>query len=90
MNGPFPNVRIIGGRLTEYFGIKVVYGASLGLTAVGTLLSPVVARWHYTAFIALRIFQAKLNTFLILELSNLCCCPIRAFAKGRRFPLCTP
>ena len=61
-------MQIIGGRLTEYFGIKVVYGASLGLTAVGTLLSPVVARWHYTAFIALRIFQACFSVSLQLKI----------------------
>ena len=64
----FPTTQIIGGRLTEYFGIKVVYGASLGLTAVGTLLSPVVARWHYVAFIALRIFQERFEIFLKLKL----------------------
>ena len=61
-----PNTQIIGGRLTEYFGIKVVYGASLGLTAIGTLLSPVVARWHYIAFIVLRIFQVRFLDFLQL------------------------
>ena len=49
--------QILGGHLTERFGMKAVYGASLGLTALATLLSPVVARWHYAAFIALRIFQ---------------------------------
>jgi hypothetical protein len=47
--------------MTEYYGIKWVYGASLFLTSVGTLLSPVVVKAHYIAFIVLRILQVRAN-----------------------------
>jgi hypothetical protein len=47
--------------MTKYYGIKWVYGASLFLTAVGTLLSPVVVKAHYIAFIVLRILKVRTN-----------------------------
>lgn len=49
--------QILGGRLTEYFGVKKVYGFSLFGTAVLTLLSPVVAKADVWAFFALRVLQ---------------------------------
>ncbi len=49
--------QIIGGRLAELYGAKLVFGLGLLLTSAGTLLSPVVAQVHYGAFMALRISQ---------------------------------
>ena len=48
--------QIIGGRLTEYYGVKKVYGLGLFLTAILTFLSPITARLHVYAFLVLRIF----------------------------------
>jgi MFS family permease len=48
---------IIGGRLTEYYGIKKVYGLGLLLTAFLCFLSPVVAKANVYAFMVLRAFQ---------------------------------
>ena len=49
--------QIIGGRLAERFGVKLIYGLGLFLTGVLTLISPLVANWHVGAFIALRVLQ---------------------------------
>jgi MFS family permease len=35
-------------------GFKLIYGLGLGLTAVLTLISPIVIKWHYIAFMVLR------------------------------------
>ena len=56
-NYGYVTTQIVGGRLTEVFGIKKVYGFSLLATAVLSLLSPAVAKLHYIAFIVLRIAQ---------------------------------
>ena len=49
--------QIVGGRLTERFGFKRVYGLGLLLTAVLTLVSPIVAYRHMYAFVVLRALQ---------------------------------
>lgn len=49
--------QIIGGRMTEYYGVKRVYGFGLLMTGFLCFLSPVVARWNVWAFIVLRVFQ---------------------------------
>lgn len=48
--------QIIGGRLTEYYGVKRVYGLGLFLTTILTFLSPVVAKLNVYAFMILRAF----------------------------------
>ena len=57
--------QIIGGRLAECYGIKLVYGLSLLATAFLTFLSPVVVKWNYAAFVVLRVFQAIKSPNLI-------------------------
>ena len=47
--------QILGGRLTEIYGIKVVYGTSLLLTAFGALLTPVVSKASFWGFFFLRL-----------------------------------
>lgn len=46
--------QVIGGRLAERFGIKVVYGMSIMGPGLLTLLSPVVAKASFTGFCVLR------------------------------------
>ena len=41
-----------------------IFGLSLFLTAICTLLSPVVVKWNSIAFMVLRVFQVE-NFFMI-------------------------
>ena len=50
--------------MAESYGVKWVYGMSLFLTAVFTLLSPVVAYWHWIAFMVLRALQVGVLGYL--------------------------
>ena len=52
----YVTTQILGGRMTEYFGVKKVYGLGLFLTTILTFLSPIVAKLHVYAFMVLRIF----------------------------------
>jgi hypothetical protein len=61
--------------MTEIFGVKRVYGFCLLGTAILTLLSPVAAKLHVGAFIAVRVLQGGrffyrkcLNIIFILSL----------------------
>ena len=40
----YMTTQLIGGRLAEIYGVKLVYGVSLVGTAILTLLSPLFAR----------------------------------------------
>ncbi|XP_042856150.1 sialin-like [Penaeus japonicus] len=45
---------LFGGRLAELYGTKLVLGGSVFLGSILTLLTPITARAHYGALIALR------------------------------------
>lgn len=45
---------LLGGRLAELYGTKLVLGGSVFLGSILTLLTPIAARFHYWALIALR------------------------------------
>ena len=89
--------QIIGGRLAECYGIKLVYGVSMLATAMLTFLSPVVVKWHYAAFIVLRILQARnwifARTYINWSPGSIFrrCPPIQRSAKKslRSFPVDT-
>nr|XP_042910671.1 sialin-like [Parasteatoda tepidariorum] len=49
--------QLIGGILAEKVGAKYVYGGGILLTAIVYLLTPLVARWGYTAVVVNRIIQ---------------------------------
>jgi ACS family sodium-dependent inorganic phosphate cotransporter-like MFS transporter 5 len=49
--------QIPGGILSERFGAKWIFGGSILITAILSLLGPVAARTHYILFIATRIGQ---------------------------------
>ena len=55
---------LVGGRLAEVFGGRVVMGTGVLLTALLTVLSPVVARWNTTAFIVLRVLEGMTEVWL--------------------------
>nr|XP_045614448.1 putative inorganic phosphate cotransporter [Procambarus clarkii] len=48
---------LVGGRIAEYLGGKVVYGTGILLTSVLTLLSPLCARTSAQLFVAIRILE---------------------------------
>ena len=54
--------------MTEVFGVKKVYGFCLLATAGLSLLSPVAAKLHVAAFIAVRVVQGGICHFWILKL----------------------
>ncbi|XP_063588209.1 sialin-like [Penaeus indicus] len=59
---------IIGGRLAETYGTKVVVGTSAFLGSLLTLLTPVAARTHYIALIVLRVAMGLAQNGLLSSL----------------------
>lgn len=55
----------IGGRLAEHFGFKWVYGVGLFLSAIGTLLIPIMAKINFWAFFAIRFIIGVFEGFTI-------------------------
>ena len=53
----YTTTQILGGRMSEKFGVKRVYGLFMFASAILSLLSPLVAKWSVTAFSALRVLQ---------------------------------
>ncbi|XP_068217631.1 vesicular glutamate transporter 1-like [Palaemon carinicauda] len=53
--------QIIGGRLAELYGTKIIYGTGILSGGISALLSPMMARLHFGALIALRILQGILQ-----------------------------
>ncbi|XP_045591544.1 sialin [Procambarus clarkii] len=47
--------QIIGGRLAEIYGTKRVLGGCIFISAIWTLVTPIAARAHYGALIAIRV-----------------------------------
>lgn len=54
MNDEFIQIRLIG-NIAEKFGGKWIFGGSIGLAAVFTLLTPMAARVDYRFLIAIRV-----------------------------------
>ncbi|KAJ9591413.1 hypothetical protein L9F63_002019, partial [Diploptera punctata] len=46
---------LLGGRLSETFGPKYVFGFGVLLTGILTMLCPVAARWDVSAFLTVRV-----------------------------------
>ncbi|CAG2176128.1 unnamed protein product [Oppiella nova] len=46
-----------GGQLAEKFGAKWIFGSSVLITAILSLISPVAAKWSYSAYFAVRVGQ---------------------------------
>lgn len=46
-----------GGRLSEMFSGKWMFGVGIALNTLGTLLSPVMSKLHWGAFLGMRIMQ---------------------------------
>ncbi|XP_042874629.1 sialin-like isoform X2 [Penaeus japonicus] len=49
--------QIVGGRLADLYGTRWVFGSCIFSGGICAVLSPLAARTHYAAFIALRIIQ---------------------------------
>ncbi|CAG2165540.1 unnamed protein product [Oppiella nova] len=50
-------LQVPAGALAELFGAKWIFGGSMLITAVLSMLGPVVARWGYIPFLVTRILQ---------------------------------
>jgi hypothetical protein len=59
--------------MTEIFGVKRVYGFCLLGTAILTLLSPVAAKLHVGAFIAVRVLQGGTFSSESVKVMSLYC-----------------
>ncbi|XP_070000864.1 uncharacterized protein [Penaeus vannamei] len=56
--------QIIGGRVSELYGTKWVFGGCIFSGGISALLSPIAARAHYGVFIVLRIIQGLCQIML--------------------------
>nr|CAD7589749.1 unnamed protein product [Timema genevievae] len=62
---------LIGARLAEIFGPRIICGPGIGIAALLNFLCPVAAHWSYVALIALRILQAtSIGILLSMALSG--------------------
>ncbi|XP_069676543.1 putative inorganic phosphate cotransporter isoform X1 [Periplaneta americana] len=62
--------QLLGGRLSEILGSKVVIGPGVFLAGLFTLLSPLAARLHVAAFIATRVLVGAASGVVIPSSSN--------------------
>eukprot|EP00794_Sanderia_malayensis_P012121 gene12121-13372_t len=69
-----------GGLLATYFGGKWVFGIGILVTSVLTVLTPIVARYSVTLFIALRVVEGlgevnstAMGTLIALPISGVLC-----------------
>ncbi|XP_066953297.1 sialin-like [Macrobrachium rosenbergii] len=53
--------QVAGGRMAELYGTKLVFGLCILAGGICAILSPVMARAHYGALIALRVVQGMLQ-----------------------------
>ncbi|KAK4324798.1 hypothetical protein Pmani_004588 [Petrolisthes manimaculis] len=49
--------QVTGGRLSEVYGTRVVFGVCVFAGGVSAVFTPLAARWHYMALFALRVIQ---------------------------------
>lgn len=60
--------QLLGGRLSEMFGAKMVYGPGIACSGILTLFAPVAARANFYAFIAVRILTGAASGVAIPSL----------------------
>ena len=56
--------QLVGGRLAEVYGVKLVYGVSLAGTAVLSLLSPAVAREAGSGFRSVKNLFVRISSIV--------------------------
>ena len=57
--------------MAEIFGGRLVMGLGVLITALLTILSPVVARWDTTAFIVLRVLEGMAEVSVLRYLYSI-------------------
>lgn len=55
--------QLMGGRLSETMGAKMVYGTGIMLSGVITLMGPVAVRANFYAFIAIRVLTGAASVW---------------------------
>nr|CAD7413634.1 unnamed protein product [Timema poppensis] len=63
--------QLLGGRLAEMFGAKLVMGPGILLAGILSLLAPIAARWHVAAFATIRILVGACVGVFFPALQNL-------------------
>ncbi|CAG2052926.1 unnamed protein product [Timema podura] len=63
--------QLLGGRLSEMFGAKLVMGPGILLAGLLSLLAPIAARWHVAAFATIRILVGACVGVFFPALQNL-------------------
>nr|CAD7437862.1 unnamed protein product [Timema bartmani] len=63
--------QLLGGRLSEMFGAKLVMGPGILLAGILSLLAPIAARWHVAAFATIRILVGACVGVFFPALQNL-------------------
>nr|CAD7454717.1 unnamed protein product [Timema tahoe] len=53
--------QLLGGRLSDRFGAKMIMGPGILATGLLSLLTPVVVKWHVAAFAVVRILQGMFS-----------------------------
>ena len=56
--------------MAEIFGGRLIMGLGVLITALLTILSPVVARWDTTAFIVLRVLEGLAEVSVLQDLNS--------------------
>lgn len=55
--------QLMGGRLSETMGAKMVYGTGIMLSGVFTLMGPVAVRANFYAFIVIRVLTGAASVW---------------------------
>jgi hypothetical protein len=64
--------QLMGGRLSETIGAKMVYGTGIMLSGVFTLMGPVAARARFYAFIAIRVLTGAASVWPNVQEVGMC------------------
>nr|CAD7570813.1 unnamed protein product [Timema californicum] len=61
---------LIGARLAEIFGPRIICGPGVGIAALLNFLCPAAARWSYVALIVVRVVQGVFESGLVYRESD--------------------
>jgi hypothetical protein len=64
--------QLMGGRLSETIGAKMVYGTGIMLSGVFTLLAPAAVRAKFYAFIAIRVLTGAASVWPNVQEVGMC------------------
>lgn len=83
-------MQVFGGSLAEKFGTKVVLGTANTLTAIMTLVIPLVAKLDWRALIALRVLQVRKKAIFCMYVVFLMLRHFQGLAESVTYPCLPP